>query len=85
MDEAYEMISVKHHELVTRYNEKGWAVCFPIKIGCRGFAGRSARKTMSSLGLNRRENPKFLYEVGDKAKRASKWILIKRDVPNWNS
>ena len=85
MVETYERKLVKFQELVPSCNEKAWAVrCFPIAIGCRGFVGKSASNAMSALGLYGTEK-QSLREAGDKAERASLWIWIRRDVPNWSS
>ena len=86
IEEAYEWKAAKYEKLVNNCKENGWKTwCFPFEIGCRGFIGRSANRAMSIIGLTGKEKVKMLRDASDQAERASNWLWMKREDPNWSS
>ena len=55
----------KYQELVEQCkSNKWWTACYPIEIGCRGFAGRSLCRILSPLGMigEKRERPPDCFQ-----------------------
>ena len=57
---ACERTLEKYQELVEQCKVNKWrTACYPIEVGCRGFAGRSVCRVLSRLGMigEKRERP----------------------------
>lgn len=61
---------------MTECRERGWKIeCYPVEIGCRGYATKSLYILLSKIGVvNRRKLAGDLMEV---ATRSSAWIWNK--------
>ena len=78
LDEAYERKLAKYSDLVEGCQQAGWkAKCFPVEVGCRGFAARSPTSAFSKLGLLGAAKSKAVRNATDAAERASRWLWMK--------
>ena len=75
IEEAHERKLGKYQELVELCRHRGWrASCYPIEVGCRGFAGSSLYKALGRLGISgarKRKEIKVILEAAEKADEAS--------------
>lgn len=79
MEEAFGRKKAKYEELVEACQQKKWiASCFPIEVGCRGFAGQSLWRALSSLGIVGESRRKTILAVINTAESASRWLWLKR-------
>ena len=68
---ACERKPIKYQELVEqcKYNKRRTA-CYPIEIGCRGFAGRSIWRILNRLGMiGEKKVIRAILESTEKASR----------------
>ena len=76
--------ATKYEELVNNCKEHGWKTwCFLCKIGRRGFVEGSANRAMSIIGLTGKEKMKMLRDASDQSERASNWLWMKQEYPNY--
>ena len=60
--------------------------CYPIEVGCRGFAGRSLCRILSRLGMiGEKKKRKVIRAISESAEKASSWLWIKRSDPRSTS
>ena len=79
LEEAYERKLSKYSKLVGDCQQAGWkAKCFPVEVGCRGFAARSLLQTFSSLGLEGVEKRKAVRSATEAAEKASRWLWLRK-------
>lgn len=69
MDEVKEGKSTSYQGLLDKSRRQGWKIhCEALKVGCRGFIGRSLCKVFTVLGLTgeakRATRPKFCWDAG---------------------
>lgn len=68
--EAYECKKHRYAELAADATQRGWkATALPVKVGCRGFVGRSATSLLKDMGIRGRAQRQ--------AVRASQWLWIR--------
>lgn len=59
--------------------QRGWISFYePIEVGCRGFAGRSLSKVLSSSGVTGRAKKKAIQSTSKAEERATRCLCIKR-------
>lgn len=52
MEEAHERKMGKYEDLDKCCRNRGWrATCWPVEVGCRGFAGQSLCRAYTVLGI----------------------------------
>ena len=82
LEEAFERKLSKYAGLVSDCQQAGWrAGCFPVEVGCRGFAARSLARAFSSLGIEGERKRRASPSTTDAAERASRWLWLKRGEP----
>ncbi|XP_060938981.1 uncharacterized protein LOC133018922 [Limanda limanda] len=82
LEEAFERKLSKYAGLVSDCQQAGWrARCFPVEVGCRGFAARSLARAFSSLGIEGERKRRAIRSTTDAAERASRWLWLKRGEP----
>lgn len=82
---AYERKRHKYQELSDDCREKGWKTwCFPVEVGCRGFAGQSLWKCSKQLGISSKGCREIVRMAEKQAEHASNWLWQKREEP-WRS
>ena len=75
----------KYQELVEQCKVNKWrTACYPIEVGCRGFAGRSVCRVLSRLGMIGEKKRKAIRAISESAEKASRWLWIKRAEP-WST
>ena len=76
VEAAHEYKTSKYAGLMTECRERGWKIeCYPVEIGCRGYATKSLYILLSKIGVvNRMKLAGDLMEV---ATRSSAWIWNK--------
>lgn len=84
-EEAFERKLSKYTGLVSDCQQAGWrARCFPVEVGCRGFAARSLARAFSSLGTEGDRKRRAIRSTTEAAERASRWLWLKRGEP-WSN
>ena len=75
-----------YKELIERCEEEGWEVeYFHIGVGARGFVDTKFKHLISNrLGFTQAEARKLIKEVQETVEKASMWLWLKREDPNWN-
>ncbi|XP_061905517.1 uncharacterized protein LOC133651562 [Entelurus aequoreus] len=82
LEEAFERKLSKYAGLVSDCQQAGWrARCFPVEVGCRGFAARSLVRAFSSLGIDGERRRRAIRSTTEAAERASRWLWLKRGDP----
>ncbi|XP_028310814.1 uncharacterized protein LOC114468234 [Gouania willdenowi] len=82
LEEAFERKLSKYAGLVSDCQRAGWrARCFPVEVGCRGFAARSLTRALSCLGIEGERRRRAIRSTTDAAERASRWLWLKRGEP----
>ncbi|KAK0134264.1 Zinc finger BED domain-containing protein 4 [Merluccius polli] len=82
LEEAFERKLSKYAGLVSDCHQAGWrARCFPVEVGCRGFAARSLARAFSTLGIEGERKRRAIRSTTDAAERASRWLWLKRGEP----
>ncbi|XP_031418446.1 uncharacterized protein LOC105897391 [Clupea harengus] len=82
LEEAFERKLSKYAGLVSDCQQAGWrARCFPVEVGCRGFAARSLARAFSSLDIEGERKRRAIRSTTDAAERASRWLWLKRGEP----
>ncbi|XP_061925310.1 uncharacterized protein LOC133664585 [Entelurus aequoreus] len=82
LEEAFERKLSKYAGLVSDCQQAGWrARCFPVEVGCRGFAARSLVRAFSSLGIDGERKRRAIRSTTEAAERASRWLWLKRGDP----
>lgn len=85
IEEAHERKFLKYSDLQADCKAKGWkSHCFPVEVGCRGFAGQSVWKLFSALGIYGKIRKSAIKDACESAAKASQWIFRKRDE-EWSS
>jgi hypothetical protein len=80
IQDANERKRTKYQQLVEECRENGWKTsCYPIEVGCRGFAGQSLWQALRSLGVTGKTRSKLISDVMREAERASQWVWQKRE------
>ena len=75
----------KYQELVEQCKVNEWrTACYPIRVGCRSFAGRSVCRVLSRLGMIGEKKRKAIRAISESAEKASRWLWIKRAEP-WST
>ena len=79
MEEAFERKLGKYQDLLDNCRVNGWRTyCFPVEIGCRGFAGQSTIRALTRLGITGQKRRKAIQLILDAVEKATKWIWINR-------
>ena len=74
---ANERKRSKYQELVEQCQQKSWKIHYdPVEVGCRGFAGQSAK-----IGIVGAARVRALKDITNTVLKASKWIWLKRSEP----
>ena len=82
LEEAFERKLSKYAGLVSDCQLAGWrARCFPVEVGCRGFAPRSLARAFTSLGIDGERRRRAIRSTTEAAERASRWLWLKRGDP----
>ena len=85
IDVACERKLEKYQKLVEQCKFKKWrTACYPIEVGCRGFAGRSVYCNSKSFRDDRRKKRKAIRAISESAEKASRWLWIKR-LESWST
>ena len=85
MEEAFERKLGKYQELLDNCRVNGWRTyCFPVEIGCRGFAGQSMIRALTRLGITGQKRRKAIQLILDTVEKATRWIWINR-ANEWSS
>ena len=85
VEEANERKRLKYQDLVADCQNNGYRTwCFPVEVGCRGFAAQSLWRALGSLGINGLERKRTIGEVCRAAENASRWVWRKREE-GWQS
>jgi len=72
----------KYQDLVSNCHEQGWkARCFPVEIGCRGFAGQSLCRAYTALSITGERRRRAICISTEAAEKASRWLWIKSAEP----
>ena len=78
IDMAFERKLEKCQVLVEQCRSSQWrTACYPIEVGCRGFAGRSLCKTLSRLDMINGKK-KAIRAISESAEKPSRMLRIKR-------
>ncbi|XP_051928401.1 uncharacterized protein LOC127604984 [Hippocampus zosterae] len=82
LEEAFERKLSKYAGLVSDCQLAGWrARCFPVEVGCRGFAAHSLARAYCSLGIDGERKRRAIRNTTEAAERASRWLWLKRGDP----
>lgn len=82
LEEAFERKLSKYAALVSDCQQASWrARCFPVEVGCRGFAAQSLVKAFGTLGIIGERRRRAIRSATDAAERASRWLWLKRGEP----
>ena len=83
---AEERKDRRYRELIKRCEDDGWEVdYYHIGIGARGYIEKGfAHLVRKRLGFTQPETRKLTAEIQRTVEKASMWIWLKRDDPNWN-
>ena len=80
IQESHELKYAKYDPIILEAKRKGWdAHCFPIEVGCRGFAGRSLSGLLRALGFTASMRKATISKCTKEAEQSSRWLWIKRD------
>ncbi|XP_030004234.1 uncharacterized protein LOC115429122 [Sphaeramia orbicularis] len=82
IEEAFERKLSKYTGLISDCQQAGWkARCFPVEVGCRGFAAQSLARAFSNLGIEGESRRRAIRNATEAAERASRWLWLKRGKP----
>ena len=84
--DAEERKDRRYRERIKRCEDDGWEVdYYHIGIGARGYIEKGfAHLVRKRLGFTQPETRKLTAEIQRTVEKASMWIWLKRDDPNWN-
>ncbi|KAK0145090.1 hypothetical protein N1851_016010 [Merluccius polli] len=72
LEEAFERKLSKYARLVSDCHQAGWrARCFPVEVGCRGFAARSLARAFSTLGIEGERKRRAIRSITERGGRMS--------------
>ena len=64
LEEAFERKLSKYAGLVSDCQQAGWRTrCFPVEVGCRGFAACSLARAFSSLGIEGQRKRRAIHST----------------------
>ena len=82
LEEAFERKLSMYAGLVSDCQQAGCrARCFPVEVGCRGFAARSLARAFSSLGIEEERKRRAIRSTTHAAERAPRLLWFKRGEP----
>ncbi|KAI2661305.1 Glutamyl-tRNA(Gln) amidotransferase subunit A [Labeo rohita] len=82
MEESFKRKRAKHEELASECRNRGWKTCcFPIEVGCQGFASQLLCRALKLLGMRGLHKNKAIRNIMDAAEKASRWLWINRADP----
>lgn len=60
---------------------RGWrAKCWPVEVGCRGFAGQSLCRAYTAFGITGVRRRRAITATRDAAEKASRWLWLRADL-----
>ena len=76
----------RYKDLIERCEEEGWEIdYFHIGVGARGFVDTGFNYLIRNrLGFTHTEAKKLIKEIQETVEKASMWLWLKREDPNWN-
>lgn len=78
IDAAFERKKERYSDLAAECRPAGWkATVFPAEVGCRGFAGTSTLRLMTSLGITGSKLRKALKDLAEEAEQGSFWLWLR--------
>ncbi|XP_041453149.1 uncharacterized protein LOC121406194 [Lytechinus variegatus] len=78
IEEARERKMDKYASLKQECEQNGWgAEVHTVEVGCRGFAGVSARRWIRAMGFSGREGEKWVRRMCGAAETGSAWVIQK--------
>ncbi len=77
---------LKYSDLAAECREGGWTTTIhPVKVGCRGFVGKSAIQLLRAAGTTGISLRRAIKELAEEAEKASYWLWLRRRDMNWGS
>ena len=81
---AHQHKTNKYQGLVEYCRRRGWqAICYPIEIGVKGFAGKSLNMALNNVGITRIKKRTVTRTILKAALESSRWIWIHRNNETW--
>ena len=84
---AEERKEQRYRNLIERCEEDGWDIdYYHIGIGARGYIEKGFVSLLKNrFGFTQTEMSKTLKDLQETVEKASMWLWLKRDDPNWTT